>query len=213
MLKQSLATVLLLCLACRIEAQVKLINLSLTKPDSNVLFLDVDNRLKVTGTAAGPLTLASTNGIGFDALPDNEFICRTHVLQPTIVKVFQKNKLIYEKNYRVDSIQRFRIQVGGIRSDTASVTEIIANKGLITINENPLFKSPFTVVGFQITGTTSMGDTLFQKIASDANIFSVDQAINIRRLKKFNKLVFHDTRVIGPGSRIRVLDPFTILIR
>ena len=204
--------ILLIATNSKASGQIKLVNLTLTKPDSNILFLDIENRLKVFNAGSERFSLQSDNG-QISTLPDNEFLLTPSVFKQTVVRLYQGKKLVSEKKYKIDSLKHFKVRLGSIKSDSASVPEILANKGLRVINGNELFLTQFIVISFQAVGVSLQGDTLFHPTTADGHFLSDEQVYSIKRLTRTDRLTFQRLVIGGPGTKSRTLNPFTIIIR
>ena len=195
------------------NGQVLLKNLLLSKPDSNVLFLGWENRIQLYSPNGQKATLVSQNGSSVYESGQNQFVVFPKSLHPDILKVFINKKIASSKKYILDTISIFSTQLGNLRTDTASVNEILANKGLRYFNNNRLFNYPYSVVTFWITTIDARGDTLTRKTPTDGNILSTEQQSNIRLLTKNCTLIFDHIIITAPGMKNRQVDPLKFVIR
>ncbi|MFT3932209.1 MAG: GldM family protein [Chitinophagaceae bacterium] len=195
------------------NAQVSIKNSTLIQPDSNVLFLGIENEIAISAPNNVKLTLISESVTEISSYSNNNFRITPLKFEPDILKVYAGKKLLYQKKYLVDTLAGSFVQLGGLDRDTATINEILSNRGLRCANKNKLFRIPFHVVAFYIAGIDSKADTLFQKIPADGNLISKEQEIAIRKLTKNCKLIFESIKVIAPGAKTRILDPIVITIK
>ncbi len=106
-----------------------------------------------------------------------------------------------------------RVQVGMISCDTATTEEIIANRGLrVELKGYPKdFKIYF--MGFSMTFIDRNRDSIAKDVWTNGQFLSAEQITFLRKLNGTGKLIFDKIQVTGLNSKIRELDPFSLVIR
>ncbi len=193
-------------------AQVTIQNISITKPDTNILYHKVENRIKVSGTKE-KINLISKNGSRITNYDSNLFAIIPNTWKPDTLMVFAGKKILLEKEYIVHNLPEITIQLGNIRDTAATVSEIIANKGLRVLFKESLYNSPAQVRSFSTTIVGADSDTLSFNLGTNGNLFSMEQETIIKKLKPNSKIHFDDILAVGTDSRTRRLHPFTITIK
>lgn len=114
---------------------------------------------------------------------------------------------------RVDSIGDISVQLGLIKSDTATIQEVLLNKGLKVSFRDTNYHPPIVVRSFYTTFMGSSGDTVRAKVPSGSNMISEEQASIIKTLRHNSKIILHDIVVINPNCIPRSIGPFYITIK
>jgi hypothetical protein len=206
------ALLFLLFFYAKAFSQVTIKNISLVKLDTNIMYQELNNWIKVSGTNSN-VNLISKNGNSVSRQDKNTFIIIPKTLVSDTLLVYLGKKLLLRKIYLIDTFSLPKIQLGNIQSDTASISEILANKGLRGVIRNCLYDFPIRIVYFSTTFLGQNGDTLSTHLKAEGNLLSKDQETVIRSLKRNCKIVFYDIAVVTAMSRSRIWPPFTIVIK
>jgi len=99
-------------------AQIKLQNLSLQFPDSNVLYLGIDNNLQILGTRDFSKVRLEMQGLVVKPGSDGSLVIRTAIPGISQLKIYNKSKLIFSKPYQVCVLAAFRVTLGRYRDTT-----------------------------------------------------------------------------------------------
>jgi len=197
----------------QVYSQVTVKNMSLVRPDSNILLASIDNRIKVSGTNQ-KTHIISKNGSTISTYDSNTFRVVPKTLRPDTLLVYAGKELLLKKIFTVDTIPNPSIQFGYIQHDTATVREILANKVLHAMFKGSLLNDPIRILGFSTTFIGPDADTLNIFIPPiEGNMLSEDQVAIIKQLKKNSKIVFDAIIAINSDSKARRLAPFAITIR
>lgn len=210
-MKPLISTILLL-IYFQTNAQVTISNMSLVKPDSNILFQLMDNKIKVLGTNQ-KADIVSQNGAHIASYDSNTFIINPGTLTHDTILVYAGKKLLLKKIFTIDTLPELSIQLGNIQGDTATTNEIIANKILIAIFKGSLYNNPIRVISFTTTFIGPDAEMQDNIITTQGNLLSNEQVAIIKQLKKNSKILFDDILAVGSESKTRRLSPFTITIR
>lgn len=189
-------------------------NMSLVKPDSNILFYPIDNKIQVLGTNQ-KTHIISKNGSTITSYDSNTFRVTPKTLKPDTLLVYAGKELLLKKIFIVDTIPNPGIQLGYIQHDTATVQEILANKVLHAMFKGSLLNDPIQVLGFSTTFIGPDDDMLNIYIPPiEGNMLSEEQLAIIKQLKKNSKILFDDIIIaITSNPKKRRLAPFAITIR
>ncbi|MBV4356889.1 hypothetical protein [Pinibacter aurantiacus] len=192
-------------------SQVIIKNTSLVKPDTNALFYGPENMLAISGTSE-KVALVSYRGNTIIAKGSNQFSVTTRNLKTDTLSVFSKKKLLLKKAFYIDTVFSITVHVGNILNDTATITEILANKGIKAVI-NCLYYRPYRIPGFFATFITSPSDTLAKNVWADGNLFSPEHQYYIKKLTKNSKIVLNDVRILFADSKARSIGPYFIFIK
>ncbi len=196
-----------------VHAQVIIRNMSLVKPDSNILIQYQDNMIKVSGTNQ-KTHIISKNGLTISTYDSNTFIIKPKTLKPDILMVYAGKELLLKKIFTIDTIPDPIIQLGYIMHDTATIQEIIANKLLIAMYKGSLLNDPIQVLRFSTTFIGPNKDMLNIFIPIQGNKLSMEQVAIIKQLEKNSKILFDDIIIATTSNpKERRLAPFAITIR
>lgn len=191
-------------------SQITIKNISLLKPDTNVLIYGRENILSVSGTSS-KVDLVSRLGNTMVAKGNNQFEIITQNLKTDTLSVFAGKNLLLKKAFSINDSFMLKVHVGNLTSDTATVTEILANRGLKVV-VHPLYHIPNRIVSFAATFVTSPSDTLAKNIRTEGPFFSAEQEYYIKKLRKNSKLIL-DVRIMFPDSKLREYGPYFIFIK
>jgi hypothetical protein len=187
-------------------------NTSLVIADTNVLFRNMDNWIKISGIST-KVNLISKNGNSISSYDSNRFMVIPRTLKPDTLMIHVGKKLLLKRLFSIDTLPKLTIQLGNIQNDTATVSEVLANKGLRAIFKGSLYYFPIRIVSFRTTFIGPGADTLNTNAKSEGNMLSKEQESIIKQLKTNSKILFHEIRAVTPNSKPRELYPFSITIK
>lgn len=206
-------SILPLFVFAQVYSQVTIKNLSLVKPDSNILFYPIDNKLKVSGTNQ-KTHIISKNGSTISAYDSNTFRIIPKTLRPDTLLVYAGKELLLKKIFTVDTIPNPSLQLGYIQNDTATIQEILANKVLHAMFKGSLLYDPIRILSFSTTFIGPDDSTLNIYIPPiEGNMLSEEQVAIIKQLKKNSKIQFDAIIAMTSNPKPRRLAPFAITIR
>jgi len=212
LLKWTIGYLLILCYY-PVPGQISIKNTSSISPDSNILFKDVENRLKISSAVLKEMHLISKNDNKITSTYNNDFIIIPKTTQPDILKVYSGKKLLLERLFLIDTVSIPTIRLGNIQNDTASVNEILANQGLRFVTNKQLYDFKLRVFHFKTSFLNQNLDTLSMTITADGNRISKEQQAIIKLLTRSSRVLFHNIIVGAPGMKLREFPPLTIVIR
>ncbi len=195
----------LIFIFCSLTAisQVSIKATSLTNTDAGLLYVGVNNVLKVEGVDNLPVQLISRKN-AVKAISDNGFILQASNLGVDTISVLKNGKEVFNKVFEVSLISDPVARIGNLKSDAAVVSEILSDPSLNIFLPNCNYFNPFTVSGFSGTFITQNGKTV-TAFKSETNKFLNDQVNMIKELKPGDKIYIHKIVVKGPDAAKRML--------
>lgn len=186
--------------------------MSLISPDSNILIYQMENRIQVAGTNQ-KTCLTAKNGAGKTPYDSNTYIIKPKSLVPDTLYVYAGEKLLLKKIFRVDTLPELKIQLGSIQDDTATISEMLANKVVMAVFKNSLYYLPIRILSFTTTFIDAPSHMQPNFISVRGNTLSTEQIAIIKTLQQNNKILFEDILAETPDGRTRRLSSFYITIR
>ncbi len=202
----------LIFISIKVESQIIIRNASLVVKDTNILIHHVQNRILVTGTTV-KVSLISKNGNVISAYDSNEFTIEVRTFSPDTLLVYAGKQLLLKRIFFIDSLPEPSIQFGNIYKDTATVAEILANKGLRITTSGSLYFFEATIASFETTFIGPDSVTLSPPIKTSGNLLSKDQEEIIKSLTRNSKIVFDAIIVMTANNKTRRWSPFTIVVK
>ncbi len=195
----------------RASSQITIRNMSLVKPDTNVLFKQIDNKIKVLGTSQ-KVRIVSQNGSGISSYDSNTFVIIPKTLTPDTLTLYDGQTLLLKKIFTIDTLPELSVCLGNIQGDTATISEVMANKALTAAFRGSLYYSPIRIISFTSLFTGPASDLLDYMITIQGNMLSKEQEAIIKQLKKGSTIYFDNILAVSADSKTRRLSPFTITI-
>jgi hypothetical protein len=200
---------IILFLSLKSYSQVTIKNTSLIKPDTNALIYDVENYLNVAGSSS-KVNLVSSAGNAITDEGNNRFKVDVNSKKPETLLVFSGKKLLLEKNFFIDTSSNIKVQLGNIASDTATIAEILANRGL-RVTTNSLYNASLRVLSFRINLISPSSGILYTSDRIEGNLLTTEQQNHIKSLTPNCKIVFEN--VIVSFCWRREMLPFAIVVK
>lgn len=207
----ALTLIIFACLDC--HGQTALINRTIQRKDSNLLFYGLPNILEVPGgrntkwqLKARHMEVASTDSPWLFKVEPHRWGLDTFVLA-------RNGKVALASIFEVIETPDPTAHWGVLKKDTATRAEIIANRTMTVsipgCNDNLVFQ----VVGFDIKYITDQFPEADKNIRIEGRMLTEAAAGLIGRLIPGDKIVFSRIFVVGRGTRVREIPGFTIVIR
>jgi len=205
----------LLFLPFSLTAQIDFQNVSLTKPDMQILYCEgLENRIQITGAdGVHSLILTASEGT-VNIIEENLFGVRLFPETSDTLKLYRNGKLILSKIYDSKKLGEFIAQLGSITTGRATIQEIIFNPviHIVTIPES-YYNHQFRVISFIAEMVTQSGDTIQSFEQGAGNRLTEEHFSAIKKLKIGQKLVLHHITATCPGCSLRRFPPIEIEIR
>lgn len=195
-----------------LNAQVSIINRSLTDSSLNIAYIGIDNSIELLGhKGSNKLSFSSTNGTITD-LGQNHYILRPAKKGKCIISFQNKGQEVVTKTFIIDTLINLTARLAGIRDSFATVEEIIANPFLIIESTKSFYKARCHVRSFIL----SMDEKGFE----DSNPYEIVGHVipphvikRIKELRKGDWMWFDQIIMNCADCRTRKLSPFKIIIK
>lgn len=208
---------LIVFLSCLIPltlfAQVDIRNISLSKSDLNLLYVGVDNEIKVRGIEFDSSYILTSSSGKVAKGYNNEILVRVDRKGIDTLRIHFDNKLIFLKVFEKRNIFDPIAHLGSIIDTVTTVDEIL---------ENPILFAKIPDCYYEIRCKVNSYIPMFIKNPSDTiKTFKrvIDNELNkeaieiIKKLKPGDKIVFNEIIVQCHSSVNRVLSPLTFTIK
>lgn len=203
---------LILIINCsQIYASVKIKNISLTAPDSNILYYGVDNEIEISSVNRLSMEIETKN-------LDVDFTSKNIIVRPKynygfatiIVKGGNRNAV--KKIFRVELIPIPDYNIAGTMDTVIDKDKLISNPSINLWLPNCYLKAmPYAINGFEVSVLTK--NELQPPFQQDSNIFSEEMLKFIRLLQAGDILYFDNVKVVSPDKNIRMIMSKKIIIK
>lgn len=191
-------------------SQIKLRNLSLTLPDTNLLYQNISNRIEVKGVEnLDKIKVTSTKSEVMEY--EGDFIFNPKHLGIDTIQLFKGKTKIFENYFEVKEIDSPKVQIAGTFDTLISKERIIAAPFISVVMPNCFYKFFVYITAFEMT--TSIKGRASMHFEMKQNKLSPEAIIEIKKMKSGDKIIFDGIRAIPNGGCPRKLNPKTILIQ
>ena len=192
------------------SAQIRFQNLLLQNPDSNIIYVGLDNKIKITGIKSFSNAKLVAVGMIISSPKNGTFILRATTTGISSLTLYDGSRLVATKQYNVNRIPEPIVGLGAFRDTTLSISQIMENRKLVSIIPNCIALLKYPVVKFSNT-IVSQKDTLYSDFRSSGDSLSEGLIKIISNLKTGDKIIFESIQVQGPDdARIA---PFYIILK
>lgn len=199
--------------ACNCNAQVKIINNSLVDTSGNILFVKFENEISIAGSQCNNCNLISKRKASITRQAATNFIVIPASTGADTLLLFEKNKLVYQKIFRVDSLPGFILALGTIKEGPATKEQIILNKRLQVYFPNCKCPTVYVVGSFRLE-FISINIASHEKYMFIQGNTLTDDAINlIRKLSSMDQVIFKDIYLQDVSSRPIQIERFVLNVR
>lgn len=199
--------------------QVSLKSLTVNHPDSNVVFIGIDNYLEVgAADSVRDIQLSSSKAsASVSKISNTKFLVRVSVLGPTAFEVYDYStspeKLLLSKTFTAQVLPSPEARMGLTTDSLLSILSIVANPTLQVTLPNSSYQHNFTITSFQLTIMNANGDVIHTFSPSTGNRLTNEQISVINNLSKGDKLLFTQLVAGCPNCRSFSLSPYSITIK
>jgi hypothetical protein len=205
--------ILFILAACRSHAQSDLINRTVLRRDSNFLFRDEYNELVIVPYTPGKWQLTARFADVQKTDSPWLFIVQTMQKGTDTLRLLRNGVTVAQKLFRVIETPDLVLRLGVIRKDSATVSEVLANKKIVGFVPGCDCKWGIRIICFELELITNVFPGWKKAHKIDGNMLTPETTELIRQLKSGDKIIFKELRVITRNSRVRVHPGFTITIR
>jgi hypothetical protein len=205
---------LLLVLATRTsQAQFDLMNRTVVSHDSNFLFKNESNELVIVNYSPGNWRLTARYAEVRKTDSPWLFIVEPKETGTDTLRLLRNGVTVVQKAFQVNNVSGIVVCWGAIRKDSATVSEILANKKLIAFVPGCNCNWGIHIFSFQLELVTDVFPE-WKKIHKLDGIALTPETIElIRQLKPGDKMIFKEIVAVARNGRVRVLPPFSITIK
>lgn len=199
--------ILMLCVQRSSIAQIEVTPLSLKDTSRAELYLNVENRFRITGLKSGDKVMLRNEQV-------RKLDSNTYILIPTLpdqhtLLVKKKSTIIYTKDFSVLKFPDVRVCLDTIHGTYATIEEVLANPTLVIETGN--LKDWISVIAFDLGIQSRNGYEATPTMLGRR--FSVYQISRIKNLDPGDKLYFENIKATCPDCGVRTLMPFTIIVK
>lgn len=188
--------------------------MSLTSPDSAILYVGVENKIEVTGlNEKAYIRLKSGKGeISRKNLSPSIFNVQVSSVGTDAIELYHNNKLILTRAFQIRTLTDPVPLFGNLTDSTATLQEIILNPTINVSLPNCYYNHDYRVIYFKTTILSSKGRVeVFDR--TNGNRLTKDQIKSINQLKKGNKILLTEISATCPDCATRRLRDLTIIIK
>jgi hypothetical protein len=207
-------SILLVCLSQFLYGQARLVNLSLSDSSRKILYIGVENHLKLYGTKDQTHIIINIYGGGILTIKgNNEYIVKASATGINSIRVLQDGKQILKQEFTVETLAPIEVSVGFIKDSVATVDEILKNPLLRIGFPNNFYRHQYSVVSFVASLAFAANKELDVEFENIGSQFSGELIEQIKKLREGDYVTIHNIRVTCPGCRTRKLVPIIILVK
>lgn len=191
--------------------QPKVTVLSSLKPEEKILYVYVDNHIKIEGINIASTRLSISNGDVYH-LGKNEYLIHVSAIRPDTLSIYQGKKLVAAEIFQIRGVPYPVARLGNLKDTIAKVNQILVNPSLTVYLPDCHYKHQFYITSFSLSCITTGNDTT-ATFNTNGNIFSDKQKSVIKTLKAGEEISFYNIKALCPHCGGRSLHPFKIYIR
>ncbi len=194
-------------------AQIDIINTSLLVPDSNTIFVGVQNVVSIEKAGKEKYELRSGRcHVQSNSTPEGFIVMATSPGTDTLWAI-HNGKKVYSKVFTLSFLPPPQVFLGSIRKDVASKEEIVANKGLVVRAGNFKKNTDMVILSYTVKIKSSVVKEGDDNIANNRNLFTEKVIAVLRSLTHNDVITFDDIKVAtGPNFCPRALRSFSVTI-
>jgi hypothetical protein len=188
----------------------------------NVLYLGVDNPLKVAVSDCKPSELEVTVSNGTITGSNGRYIVRPETAGMAIVRITVKGVIVGSSDFRVKIIPTPVPSVCGLRGGTVKKDDLLRETKVLAIIENFDFNVPCKVIGFKMGSNSPEIKTKEDKDAkpaplveliSGSELFTPEQKEFFQKIAPGQKICFEDIKASCPDGTVRDLGSIILLVQ
>jgi GldM C-terminal domain len=179
--------------------QVKIENHSLQKPDTNILYIGIENKIHLNGLKNVSQAKILLNGRYYTADKNGLFYVLSSGSGSGLLQVFLKSKIIASKTFYSNRIPEPIALLGNFRDTSLSKNEIVNYDLVRVILPNCLLAYKLPVINYQITFVSKNRQLNISNKIIGSKI-PADLIELIKKLESEDKIIFEDLKVGGPDD-------------
>ena len=194
-------------------AQIDIINTSLLVPDSNTIFVGVQNVVSIEKAGKEKYELRSGRcHVQSNSTPEGFIVMATSPGTDTLWAI-HNGKKVYSKVFTLSFLPLPQVFLGSIRKDVASKEEIVANKGLVVRAGNFKKNTDMVIISYTVKIKSNNIKEADETITINGNLLSEKAIAVIRTLMHDDVITFDNIKARGVDSRTISFRPFSITIK
>lgn len=194
-------------------AQTNIQNVSLTNPDSNILYIGVDNIIKVVGLDTDT-TIKLVSTTGKISKWSGKFILRhTFAKSDTLWVYSSNNKILSSKVYDIKVIGNPVARLGHITDTITTVQEILTDTKINVVIPDCYYDHHFRVISFSVSVTNNIGDQILKQENILNNQLPDKFSKKINKLKSGDRIILSEITATCPDCALRRLNDITLTIK
>lgn len=206
-----LFTTILLTSFSPLRSQIAIINTTFNVKDTNVIFAEVNNYIKVyfKGSKYKFITRHSKS----ERMNDSIFMVSTTHLGKDSFDLVSNGRIVFRKIFQAKELAMGRFFVGAITSGIARKEDIIANGGLVFRNLECQCTIPYKILSYEIKIRSNSVQEFEKTISVEGATFN-ETAVNIiRKLHSGDTMEVFDIKALINFGCPRSYEPITIKIQ
>ncbi|MFI5218334.1 MAG: GldM family protein [Bacteroidia bacterium] len=206
-------TAFLFLIPWTLYAQPEIKNISLTTPDSAILYTGVENKMEVSGVSdKAYLRLKSGKGeVKRNTSSPSVFNVRVSNTGSDAIEVYESSKLVLTKPFEVRALAD-PVPMLAHFADSVAVDSIVKYPTLNILLPGCYYKHEYSILYFFPKVLYGKGKVeIFYK--THGNRLNDEQTKFIKRLKRGDKIVFTEIMVTCPGCQNRRLRDLTVVMK
>lgn len=199
-----------------LKAQILIENISMVKSDTNLLYYNLENELKISGINNFKLSSTSSN---IEFVDDRIIVSpkENQFLDTIIIK--KNNKIIFKKVFAICKVNEADLFISGLKrksykssfKDTLSINQLLNKPRLEFLIPNCFYKKAnFTIVSFDLYIQNA---TIAIELSNEGGDFSQSFLDEIKKLHVGDKIFFDNVKVLGPDNNIRNVGSRNVIIK
>lgn len=157
---QNALLLILLGFCVQVNGQISISNLSSERPETKILYLSVENLMEIDGTGSNSLEIRTVKSDVIRYIDEPfRFSLIPHYEKNDTISIWQNGKLIVQEAYEIVPVGAYKCRIGKIKSETATVNEILAEPGLEVHSFGSDWKVNSKVISFE-TVVIAKGDSI-----------------------------------------------------
>lgn len=190
--------------------QVKIENYSLQKPDTNLLYIGIANKIHLSGIKNASQVKILLNGRYYAAEKNGLFYLLTSSIDSALLQVFLNAKCIASKRFYSNRIPEPIALLDNYRDTLLSKNEIANYDSIRVILPNCLLAYKLTVINYQVTIVSKNKQLNISNKIIGAKIPAKIIDL-IKKLEPGDKIIFDEFKVYGPDDMH--VDAFSITVK
>lgn len=179
-----------------VSSQVRIQNLTLTVPDTNIFYIGIDNHIKISGLKDYSQCKLLIGGEVYSEDLEEGVVFRTATMGKVEVKVVSKSKTLLIREFNRQLLPWPKSSLTFFADTVLSINSIRANPKVVVYLPNCVARLTYRVIAFKVDLIANNGsytesfDILSDQLPSDI----------LGRLQSGDKLRFYELRVVGPDD-------------